>query len=340
MFKQFDARSEISSRQNVLYENIFIYSNSFTDDSYVRKYNNASYYHMSNSLTGYLGYYQTIFDTTPVTSPTANALCDISFGMSTGSTHYATTVVQQAEKNNVYKIMANVLLGDPTKQFSWAGTSYNDLFFLQLKRNVFKDYFRDRYLTLWLSASGDPHCTLTASDSCATTLGTEYAGNYGALFSCSTGNVHGLLFYNAGIIAITTASFYGGDEGGTGGFSGSWTMENLITGSTMDCIVDGARSHIQLMNVHPATRIHSTAYKCVLLDKEFNYSSNPTYTDSNGLIRVMSGSLALTTQEARTYITSIGMYDDLDNLLAVAKLSSPLLKSPQVSSIITVRIDF
>jgi hypothetical protein len=335
MYKQFDQKTEISQRVNTLFERIVLNSQSFTNDSYVRKYNNASYYHMSNSLTGYLGYYQTMFDTTPITSPTANALCDISFGMSTGSTHYATTVVQQAEKNNIYKIMANTLLGSPTKQFSWAGTTYSDLFFVTFKRNVFKDYFRDRYYTMWLSASsGGPTNTLTASDSCATTLGEEYAGNYGALFSCSSGVVQGLCFYNAGVVALATTSFYGPY------FSGSWHMNDLLTGSTIDCVVDGVRNHIRYVDIHPATRIHSTVYKCVLFDKEYNYSSNPTYTDDTGLIRVMSGSLSLTPQESRTYITSIGGYDDLDNLLWVAKLSSPLLKNASLSTILSVRLDY
>lgn len=347
MFKSFDLKNEVSSRENTLFEDVRIYSNSFVDDTYIRKYNNATYYHLSNSLTGYLGYYETCYDTTPVTSPTANALCDITYGMSTGSTHYATTVVQKNEKANIYKIFANTLLGSPNSDFTWAGTTYTDLFFITFKRNVFKDYYRDRYVTLWLSASGDPYCTLTASDSCATSLSEVYAGNYGALLSRakqnsihSTNGVVGLCFYNAGVIALTTASLYGGDWGGDGGFSGSWTMENLLTGSTIDSVVDGVRNHIQFVNIHPATRIHSTIYKCILLDKDFNLSSNPTYTDTNGLIRVMSGSLAITNKQTRVYITGIGLYDDLDNLLAVAKCSMPILKSPDTSLIFSCRLDF
>ncbi|MFA5174625.1 MAG: hypothetical protein WC438_05585 [Candidatus Pacearchaeota archaeon] len=335
MFKSFDLRSDIGQRENTLFENVYINSNSFTDDAYVRKYNNASYYHISNSLTGYLGYFQTIYDQTPISLASTNALADITYGMSTGSTWYSSTVVQRDEKANVYKIFASTLLGSTTKQFSWAGTEYTDLFFISLKRNVFKDYFRSKYLTMWLSASAEgPVSTLTASDSCGSTIAKEYAGDYGPIYSCSNGNVVGLAFYNAGVIAITTASLYGPY------FSGSWHMNDLLTGSTIDCVVDGARNHIQQLNVHPATRINSTAYKCILLDKDFNYSSNPTYTDTNGLIRVMSGSLSLTNVQSRTYITTIGLCDDLNNLLAVAKVSTPILKSPEVSLIFTVRVDY
>lgn len=335
MFKQFDLKNEIGQRENTLFENIFIYPESFTSDDYCRKYNNASFYHLSNSLTGYMGYYQTIYDTTPITLASANAIADITYGMSTGSTWYSSTVVQQQEKSNVYKVMATTLLGSPQKQFSWAGTTYTDLFFISLKRNVFKDYIKNGSVTMWLSASYESaESTLTASDSCLSTIAEEYAGNYGPIYSCSSGDVQGLIFYNAGVIALTTTSFYGPY------FSGSWHMNDLLTGSTLDCIVDGVRTHIQYLNLHSATRIHSTAYKCILLDKDYNYSSNPTYTDDNGLIRVMSGSLALTNLQSRTYITTIGLYDDLNNLLAVAKTSVPILKTPEISLIFTVRIDY
>jgi hypothetical protein len=335
MYKSFDLRNDVGIRQNTLFENIYIYSNSFTDDNYCRKYNNASYYHISNSLTGYLGYFQTIYDQAPVSLASTNAIADITFGMSTSSTNYTATVVQQQEKANIYKIFASTLLGSTTRQFSWSGTTYTDLFFITLKRNVFKDYIRNQYVTMWLSAStAGPISTLTASDSCSVSLVDEYAGSYGPIYSCSSGAVQGLIFYNAGVIALTTSSLYGPY------FSGSWHMNDLLTGSTIDCAVDGFRNHIRYLNVHPATRVHSTAYKCILLDKEFNYSSNPSYTDTNGLVRVMSGSLALSNIQSRTYITTIGLYDDLNNLLAVAKTSYPILKTPEVSLIFTVRIDF
>ena len=339
MYKSFNMRTDVSSQENTLYENCIFYSQSF-DDSYTRRYANSSWYHMSSSLTGYLGNYQTCFDTTPITSPTSNALLDLTYGMSTGSTWYSSTVVQQTEKANIYKIFASTLLGSTTKQFSWAGTTYNDLFFITLKRNVFKDYIRSNNVTLWLTASTvSPVATMTASDSCATSLMEEYAGNYGPLLSCSTGAVQGLIFYNAGVIAITTSSFYGPYFSGSADPS-KLHMNALLTGSTLDSIVDGLRRHIQYVNVHPATRIHSTIYKCILLDKEFNLSSNPSYTDTNGLIRVMSGSLIPSTQQTRTYCTSLGLADDFGNLLAVASLSYPVLKTPSVSLIFSVRIDY
>lgn len=336
MFKAFDQKSDIGFTISSLYENVEIYSQSFVDDDYVRKYNNASYYHVSSALSGYVGYYQTIYDATPVTSPTSNALLDITYGMSTGSTNYASTVVQREQKNYIYKIFANQLLGSTNDIFAWSGTEYHDLVFLTVKRNVYKDYLRDRFVTMWVTASsGDPNNVLTASDSCSAKIAEAYGGNYGPLYSCSSGDVVGLCFYNAGVIAISSGAFYGDY------FSGSYNMPELITGSNIDSIVDGARGHIHYLNIHPASRIHTALYRCTLLDKEFNYSSNPTYTDNTGLIRVISGSLAVYGDEqARIYITTIGLYDDQDNLLAVGKLSYPVMKNPQQSMILVCKVDY
>ena len=65
--------------------------------------------------------------------------------------------------------------------------------------------------------------------------------------------------------------------------------------------------------------------------------SNPTFVDDQKRIRVTSGSNA---QLTRTYVTTIGLYDQNDNLLAVAKLSRPIAKSPESEANFRVRLDF
>jgi hypothetical protein len=46
------------------------------------------------------------------------------------------------------------------------------------------------------------------------------------------------------------------------------------------------------------------------------------------------------TQQSFTYVTSIGLYDANDNLLAVAKLSRPVLKNPERDLTLRVRLDY
>ena len=82
--------------------------------------------------------------------------------------------------------------------------------------------------------------------------------------------------------------------------------------------------------------ITSTNFFCRVNNKRYNFSSNPTFfTGSDG---------ALTQQtffkDPKVYITSVGMYNDENELLAIAKLSKPILKSYSREAIIKVKLDF
>ena len=44
--------------------------------------------------------------------------------------------------------------------------------------------------------------------------------------------------------------------------------------------------------------------------------------------------------DPKVYLTTVGMYNDSNELLAVAKLSKPLLKSFSREAIVKVKLDF
>jgi len=85
-----------------------------------------------------------------------------------------------------------------------------------------------------------------------------------------------------------------------------------------------------------AETISSTHYFVRLRNKEFNYSNNPTFYNPN------NGSIILTDfyQNPTVFITEIGMYNDANEMLAVAKMSRPLAKSFDKEALIRVRLDF
>jgi hypothetical protein len=93
------------------------------------------------------------------------------------------------------------------------------------------------------------------------------------------------------------------------------------------------------MTFQNITDINSTLFFCRLAADEFNYSSNPTYTDSSNRIVVIDEGQE-ETQRSFTFVTSLGLYDALDNLLAVAKLSRPVLKDDERDITFKVRLDF
>lgn len=70
-------------------------------------------------------------------------------------------------------------------------------------------------------------------------------------------------------------------------------------------------------------------------NREFNFSNNPTFADENGRFRVPGFET-----DPKTYITSIGLYNDSNELIAVAKSSQPIPKSFDREVLIKVRLDF
>ena len=82
--------------------------------------------------------------------------------------------------------------------------------------------------------------------------------------------------------------------------------------------------------------ISSTNYFVRVNNKDFNFSSNPTFSTGS------DGSLTQGTffKDPKTFITQVGLYNDDNELLAIAKLSKPLLKSYSREAIIKVKLDF
>lgn len=85
-----------------------------------------------------------------------------------------------------------------------------------------------------------------------------------------------------------------------------------------------------------AETISSTHYFVRLRNKEFNYSNNPTfYNPDNGTL-VQSSFI----NNPQVYITTVGLYNQQNELLAVAKLSKPVRKSFGEELLLRIRLDF
>jgi len=80
----------------------------------------------------------------------------------------------------------------------------------------------------------------------------------------------------------------------------------------------------------------SSMYFCKVLSSEYNHSQNPSFVAGDNAALVNSSFI----REPNTYITSVGLYNDNNELLAVAKLSRPFKKDPNTEALIKVRLDF
>jgi len=70
-------------------------------------------------------------------------------------------------------------------------------------------------------------------------------------------------------------------------------------------------------------------------NNEFNYSTNPSNITGSGELR---HTVMVNTPQA--YITTVGLYNDNNDLLAVAKLSKPLLKDFTKEALVRIKLDY
>jgi hypothetical protein len=96
--------------------------------------------------------------------------------------------------------------------------------------------------------------------------------------------------------------------------------------------------------------IYETQYKCTIRENEFNYSLNPSIISSSGLwTNRLNSSCSLdlrgqvydfvTGSVFAPYVTTVGLYNENQELLAVAKLSQPLPTSRTTDTSILINID-
>lgn len=123
------------------------------------------------------------------------------------------------------------------------------------------------------------------------------------------------------------------------------SFKNFLVSGSIDQIVDHVAScrfgnqsqtSFTFQNV---TNINSSLIFCRASADEFNYSTNPTFKDSSGRIRVIDPGQE-DYQRSFTFITTVGLHDEAGNLLAVAKLSRPIEKNDEKDLTIRVRLDF
>jgi hypothetical protein len=200
------------------------------------------------------------------------------------------------------------------------------------------------------------------------------AGEYGVLFAtASTSTVEttyipgvaagnripcGLIFYQAGIVVLSGSAFnksgsaapdhaggiflnsYGDLRLGNpivGTAGASHNGFNFITGSSISGSCDAIRNRVYNVSFNNTTELNSTIYYCRASHNEFNYSSNPTYIDpTTSQIRVKDS----TFDQPVSYITTVGLYGANNELLAVAKVSEPIKKTPDTELALRVRLDY
>ena len=154
------------------------------------------------------------------------------------------------------------------------------------------------------------------------------------LKSITVGNViyeHGIIVFTGGTRQEGTgeSGSYGDAEYGSGFYGGRTVgnndSENFVKTSNITCSFSSSFT------------IYETQYKCTIGESEFNYTLNPTMINSGSNIGAMQS--FATESYFDPYVTTVGLYNNDQELLAVGKLAQPLPTSKTTDTTILINID-
>jgi hypothetical protein len=347
-YKSLDIGKDVVSTRTLLHEAIpltgTIVSGTYGDD------NIKEYAH---------GMFQSVYDY-PYLSSSANHIFDLAVGVSSDSAIYGSVTNQKSKKQNIYNQMAQVLMGydytgsiqrfDEDGDILAGGNKIDDAIFLNFSRLLVKDEIKKGTFGLTLGVSSSYSSPFGERILIQDTSGSDGylvnspVGEYGILFATddtgtplASDDVRcGLLFYQAGVCVLTSSIFQSLlDVNASASSTAGVTFSDIITGSNVNTLADSVRHRMYNLQFNNTVELNSTIYFCRANHNEFNYSTNPTYL-SGSKIRVKTQASDLPV----SYITTVGLYNDNNELLATAKLSEPLKKTSDTEFTIRVRLDY
>ena len=336
-------------------------------------------YGTTNIKTYSHGMFQSVYDY-PYLSSSANHIFDITAGMHLDGTIATSDTQYSKKRNIYNQMAQVLMGYDATGSIQkfdedgdlLAGNKLEECFIIPFSRLLVKDEIKKESFSMQLDVKGHQATQsfgatdiITITDHSASTSykTNSPAGDYGILYAAQTGSLlnassthtasidsvkywyAGLIFYQAGIVVLTGSVFdsqLATPLDGTGGTDKFYidgttdqSLDTTLTGSTIDVIGDSLRHRIANIQFNNTTELNSTVYFCRINHNEFNYSSNPTYlSDSRIQVKTQAS------DEPLAYITTIGLYNDNNELLATAKLSEPLKKSASNEFTIRARLDY
>ena len=321
------------------------------------------------------GMFQSVYDY-PYLSSSANHIYDLTVGYASSSALSASSdTTMQSKKINIYNQMAQLMVGyntvgdirpfDEDGNLVAGGTKLRDCIFINFARLLAKDEIKKGSFTLKLgtgsyatpfnTATGDAILTISDSGKENDYRVNSPAGEYAILSATAGYNsgiavapACGLIFYQAGIVVLSSSVFQSASVDGVpspaGGILGSASVPfrsndtyftASLTGSAISSSCNYFRNRIYDISFNNTTELNSTIHFCRINHNDFNYSSNPTYLSSSKIV-VKNNTL----DAPISYITTVGLYSSDNELLAVAKLSEALKKDPTNEMTIRVRLDY
>jgi len=288
-------------------------------------------------------YYVSAYQSDPASSTAATPQFNVAYGDidGYGTVPYYTSVTSNSPSRTIYGQFRNLIYGDENATFNFGGVIQPNFYVVSLARTRYKQTIFPGSLNIRLE--NNAALALTDNSRDVTTVTYLDCGRAFELVSGSNGSgvtnaarggtsgSFGYLLPDIGVILFNPAAIQE--------YTGFTTPRtpNTDTDNAFDfaneCLSNTGTCNFGILSQETVT---SDFVFVRARNAEFNYSENPSFiSGSTGAILYDAF-----IQNPQTYITSVGMYNDNNELLAVAKLSKPLKKDFTKEALIRVKLDF
>ena len=309
----------------------------------------TSFYTSSNQVgTGAGNYYYEIYQVDS-NDAAASVQFSVAYGNYLGSGSTVISSVSGSTPSSVnygqYRTLVN---GDENTNFTFGTTVPKSIFIISVNRSKYKEKLLPGSFNLTLSGSGLASLKLTDNSKSITAVsyvdagrvfdivsgsdGVAYIGHNVNGFSANSGS-YGKFLPDVGTIILNGDALKGSvaDKGlGLSINEGYNISPSINLNLIYNTIAKGKN-----FNLQSEETISSNYIFVRIRNSEFNYSTNPSNISGSGELR---WDIMVNTPQA--YITTIGMYNDNNDLLGVAKLSKPLLKDFTKEALVRIKLDY
>lgn len=291
----------------------------------------TSYYTSSFQVGSSSGiYYYDIYNALPGTSSLSEVQFSIAYGHKhgSGSAPYNTAVIGKSPSSTVYGQYRALLLGDEETDFlfgSGSVTSSLGIHVISVARSRFKEKLKPESFQLSIGSSTYRVKNATGSVSVYSDAGRVFE------IETTDGLVDGIgkMYPDVGVVVLNSTKL---QSRGDLTVSSATTTNGLNLRAFYNTLVAGAGGGFSLQSEET---ISSNYVFVRARSMDFNHTMNPSLLTAEGDIRYTD-----LIDNPRTYITTVGLYNDSNDLLAVAKLSSPLQKDFTKETLLRVKLDY
>jgi len=257
-----------------------------------------------------------------------------------GTLLYNSGVAGKSPSDTVYGQYRTLVLGDEDSDFVFGSgdNTYtaSSFYVISIDRGRYKEKILPGSFELKISGSGGG---ITLTDTSATTTtqtftdaGRVYELKANVSSSVAASGSYGKLLPDVGIILLNEEALDAtvGNGGIALGTGNSTNADDQNPKKLFNAIVAGGSFKLSSQETVSSNFVFARAR-----NSEFNYSTNPSILTGSGELRH-----DVLIDSPETYITTVGLYNDNQDLLAVAKLSRPLLKNSTKEALVRIKLDY